>query len=119
MVCLFRKKIFKNNLIQYINLIFETSLLLYFIISVGEAWCKVGINLICTSVSVRRTFFFVLLIIISSVLCWYFVYTMWVIYVRIFRPKSIKSDNEIELPQDRVDVIWVDDTDVLNNKSKF
>ena len=119
MVCLFRKKIFKNNLIQYINLIFETSLLLYFIISVGEAWCKVGINLICTSVSVRRTFFFVLLIIISSVLCWYFVYTMWVIYVRVFRPKSIKSDNEIELPQDRVDVIWVDDTDVLNNKSKF
>lgn len=87
--CLFKNKIFRHKFISYINLIFETSLLTYFVICTGEGWCKVGLRLICTSVWTRRTFLFILLAVKVGVLCVYFFYMMWNIYLKVFKPKSI------------------------------
>lgn len=104
---------------QYINLIFETSLLLYFSICGAEAMCKVGLTLTCTKVATRRVPLFVLLFVMSLVLLFYFLHMFWQIYMRVFRPSQASKENEIYLPEDHVEVIWEDDSQNLKEKSKF
>ena len=116
--CLFKDRIFRHKNIQYANLVFETVLLLYFMVCMGQAWCKTGLGMTCTAIPTRRTILFSFLIIMVSVLIIYFLYMMWNIYLRIAKPEQASRDNEISLPEDYVEVIWEDDSAEIEKQSK-
>lgn len=116
---LFQYKIFKHKLLSYMNLIFESALMAFIIMCLLEGWCKLGLSFTCTYVVTRRVTLFSLIGIIFGVLCFYLITMVTSLFTRMYLPDKVKEENKIQLPEDRVEIIWIDDSEILNKRGKI
>ena len=116
--CLLRIKIFKNKFSSLKALIFETALLLYFVICLFQSFCDAGMGWSCLAVSVRRTCLFSLLGVICLILTVYFFYVLYNVYMRFYKTHLVDAQNRIILHDDLVEVVWIDDRAEEKARSK-
>ena len=101
------------------NLLFESAVTAFIIICLLEGWCKWGLTATCTYVVTRRIALFTMIGIIFGVLCFYLMTMITSLFTRMYVPDKLKQENTIMLLEDKVEIVWIDDSEVLRNRRKF
>lgn len=112
-VCIFKDKIFQDSFSSYKRVLFEIALTVYYFFCMLQGWCQAGLTSLCTPVYLRRSMFFFLLAVMLLLMLIYFIYTLYLAYLRVYYPKLLDKRNRIVLPEEVVKINWIDDSELI------